>query len=290
MGTPEARDQQPDYSYESFAQRPFYKDLNMRLLRHLPEVQTLTDFATGTGAFIEHLLELDKLRTPFIVTGIDIDESGLAVARKKFLDYLPGQKKFPDYLPNQEVNVIIFRNTSVTDTHIVSLSQQGVTIGHSFHLFDEPEAVLYEAHRITVPSGFITLITGYEAELGYPDEEARTQWKTLPAMARRILRKTYGYTQFKAPKDYFRYSANQYLEWLKKAGYKDIIPRFEIIGMDRDDMRAICSYHEFARGTFPNIPIEHSIPALVNAVDPAFERMKTNYFKRGWWSFIAKRV
>lgn len=268
-----------DSSYESFSQRPFYKELNMRFLKlDAPEVNTMTDFATGTGAIVEHMIELGKLKTPFIAIGIDIDENELEIARARL----------SDYNLEQGSDIIIFKNESVLATDLPDSSQELVTFFNSIHLIDEPVKALQEAARILVPGGTILINTAYEKEWGYPPEtDAQNQWKMVTAMARRILREKY--SEIDSPEDRFKNSANDYLRWLGEAGFTNIVMRKEVANMDRDDMKAILGYRDFARGTFPNIPLEDAASASVAAVDPAFERKKTDYFQRGWYSFRATK-
>ncbi len=296
MSSPETLPQQPDYSYEAFAQRDFYIALNERLLKYSPEIHSLVDFATGTGAVIDHLRSHGKLKEPFTAIGVDIDEEGLERARRKFTNL--------NTLESGS-NYVNFINYSVAETPITSSSQELVTYLHAIHLMPDPLATLVEAERILEPRGTILVITGYTKDFAYPPRtEARRQWGLLAKIARDSLKsraeeieyvlKQKGEDEkandlFARGRDPFQNTASDYLDLLAQAGFQYSVPDNHITNMDRDDMRAICSYREFAQGRFPNIPLEYSIPALVEAVDPAFERMETDYFQRGWYLYRAKK-
>ena len=75
-------------SYEAFARQPFYEKIDADLLQRAPQVQRVVDFATGTGAAIEHLIHLGKLKPGAMVYGVDIDLESLAIAQTKYAEFL----------------------------------------------------------------------------------------------------------------------------------------------------------------------------------------------------------
>ena len=100
---------------------------------------TVLDVACGTGE-LERLL-LDKNPTQQI-TGIDISEKMLNVAREKCRTY-----------PNVE-----FHKASVHSLPFASHSFDVVVSANAFHYFDQPQVALAEIKRVLKPNGKIMIL------------------------------------------------------------------------------------------------------------------------------------
>ena len=97
------------------------------------------DVACGTGEFERLLLERNPRQK---ITGIDISEKMLNVAREKYRAY-----------PNIE-----FHQASVHSLLFASESFDVAVCANAFHYFDEPEVALAEMKRVLKPNGKIIIL------------------------------------------------------------------------------------------------------------------------------------
>ncbi|MEA5509736.1 class I SAM-dependent methyltransferase [Crocosphaera sp. UHCC 0190] len=100
---------------------------------------TVLDVACGTGEF-ERLL-LDKNPTQKI-TGIDISEKMLTIARSKYQTY---------------ANVELYEG-SVHSLHFINHSFDVVISANAFHYFDKPQIALAEMKRVLKPNGKLIIL------------------------------------------------------------------------------------------------------------------------------------
>lgn len=262
---------QSNHSYEAFASQPFYQAVDRSLLETAPVVSRLTDFATGTGAIVEQLFVLDKIRSPYEIVGIDIDRKGLLLAQKKLREI--GSKRW-------QLGRLDFLEASACEVPIASSSQELVTFCNSIHLMPDQQETLNEAFRILSPGGMLLVNSAYVKGVAYPEGTAR-MWGMLISGARRDL-KSNGVEDIASPVDLMKHTEVDYREMARIAGFKDIETETYTAKMDRDAVRAICDYGDFVIGALPGVNINMGAEALVNAVDPLFDRFKIEFIPRNW--------
>lgn len=270
-----------DYSYEAFAGQEFYKEIDRGLIKRAPVVHSVLDMATGTGAVVEQLFEQGRILEPYRIMGVDLDEEGLGIARSKFPD-------------NHWVRFI---QGDVTDIpEIPSGSVDLVTIFNSIHLFDDPQKALQEAGRIVKPQGTLLVNSAYVKGVLYPEGTQRA-WGLLVALARKKIPEEL-IAQTGHSVNFDRFSMEEYEEMVRMAGFSDVTTEIVEAPMNENAFRAICSYHLFAEGAFPNIPIEISSQALVDSVGEMFDRSKSavrtsdtgeRFIPRNWMYMIAQK-
>ena len=100
---------------------------------------TILDVACGTGEFERLLLNQNPTQK---ITGIDISEKMLNIAREKYRAY-PSVK---------------FHQASVHSLPFSSQSFDVVVSANAFHYFDEPEVALAEMKRVLKPNGKIIIL------------------------------------------------------------------------------------------------------------------------------------
>ena len=267
-------------SYEAFARQPFYEKIDSELLERAPQVQRVVDFATGTGAAIEHLIELGKLKPGALVNGVDIDEEGLALARCKFADYL---------LESPADITVRFIPGSVEDVPLPSGSQELVTFLNSAHLTNL-ERSLAEAHRLLQQNGVLLLNSAYEATSSYPPGSER-HWGLMVVGAKKLAKKRGHDADIPNPVNLLNYSADDYRELARKAGFDDICIEHHTVDMDLSAILAIFGYEGFARGALPGVDIDLAIECLQQAGRDYFERMKSRGLEaiQRTWMFLEAR-
>ena len=255
----------PPHSYERFAQRPFYQKLDRELVSRAPVVQRALDLATGTGAIIQQLLYSGKLQPPFTVTGLDLSEDSLSIARSKFKEFQGS---------------INFRNGNAEQlTDIADSSQQLVTICNSIHLMD-PEKTFAEIYRVLELDGMVLINTAYAKGLAHPTRAAEMFWGRVVVLARKGLIEKY--PNIENPKDLEKYTAGNYVDLALQAGFGFARVDIYRARMDQEDVAAICDYSEFANGACPGVKTEDSTKALVEASYLVMKRMREGYVERNW--------
>lgn len=262
--------------YEDFTKRPFYVAVNRETLRDVQKVNSAVDCATGTGAVLELLIAMGKLTPGFKAIGIDLDESMLDKARKKFqkisgVSFVSGSIENIPFIPNGFADL--------------------VTCFNAIHLTNAENTIL-EGFRIVKNGGLWVANTAYEKDNAYPEGTERF-WGRVVALARVTLRKEGFTTITDHPIDYQKYSETDFKRFAQDAGFIDIHTRFYAANVDREDVKAICSYPEFAEGALPGIQTEKAIEALVASVDPAFNKFEKDFGKnkvpRNWMIMTARK-
>lgn len=261
------------HSYEDFTQRPFYKAVNRQTLDLAPLANiAVLDIATGTGGMVELMLENPRLLAPNVkIHGVDIDESALVEARGKFRQ------------PN--INFSLGRAES---TGVAGNAFDLVSFCNAIHLTNVPES-LKESFRVLKPDGVFVANSAFVKDVAYPGNSRRL-WMRLIGGAVRDLRemdemknRTW---ELGHPEDHFKHTREEYEGMARAAGFKDVETTVVETLMDRDDVRAICSYREFAMGALPGIPFEVSKDLLLKAADGIFDELREKgqpeVFPRNW--------
>lgn len=137
------------------------------------------------------------------------------------------------------------------------------------------------------PGGILLVNSAYEKNSAYPEGTQRI-WGMLVSLARRSVAEL-GYSDIPRPIDLLKYSEDDYRRIATGAGFEDVSFEYYTAKMDRESVRAICDYEDFARGALPTVPVDVSAKALVAAVDPVFERFKIEFIPRNWMFLIARK-
>lgn len=101
--------------------------------------ERVLDVACGTGEFERLLLERNPKQK---ITGIDISDRMLNIAREKYQTY----------------SNVEFHQVSVHSLPFASQSFDVVVCANGFHYFDEPEVALAEMKRVLQPNGKIIIL------------------------------------------------------------------------------------------------------------------------------------
>ncbi len=275
------------HSYEDFTQRPFYKEVNRRTIQMAPIGGFVAlDIATGTGGIIEELVSDGTLRGPLAsFVGIDIDSTAIETA----------EKKFENKPKNYRTSSFAFHEGSAEETGEGDNTFDLVTFCNAIHLTDVP-ASLKEVYRVLVDGGTLVGNSAFVKDIAYPGTSRRL-WMRLVGNATRELREMdeikNGTWVQEHPEDHFRYTREEYAQMMKDAGFSDVHTEVVETLMDIDDVKAICSYKEFAMGALPGIPYETARDLLLKAADAIFKELKQKgqpeVFPRNWLLFKAEK-
>lgn len=262
------------HSFVEFTQRPFYRNINRETLSLAPKkVQSAVDIATGTGAIIDLMLEMEILAPDFSLRGYDPDSSALKEARTHFFRYR---------------NQMLFHEAKAENIPLQDRWADLVTFCNAIHLTDAPKAIR-EATRIMNQGATLLINTAYESTHAYP-EGSEPSWGALVALARMAAKKKYGINDIPKPVHLLNYSTDDYVSMLVAAGLTVNEIYFHTVYMDREDLNAICRYDEFAKGALPGVELELAKELLLGAVEPMLERRKSHTLPRGWTIIKARKL
>lgn len=260
------------HSYEEFTQRLFYIEINRETVNLAGDFNLVLDIATGTGGIIEELVKKkgdQRRRAGFV--GIDIDDTALIEARKKFENLDNGYFVFDFHKGSAE-------KTGEEDNFF-----DLVTFCNAIHLTDVPHS-LAEAYRVLEPGGTFIANSAFVDGVGYPTPEAEALWRSLGSGSiRKVMRA--GYKPERGT-DFVTYKVEDYERFAQEAGFTDIKIETIEANMDINDVLAICHYDEFAKGVLRGVPLEVAHKALADTALEIFEKLKEagkpEVFPRGW--------
>jgi ubiquinone/menaquinone biosynthesis C-methylase UbiE len=259
------------YSYERFARQPFCREVDQRLLARAPVIETMVDLGTGTGAIIEHLLEMRRLGPKVRAIGIDVDVTSLKIAAGKFDDACG----------------VWFVRAAAESLPLPDRFASLVTFCNAVHLTDAVQS-FREAFRVLKDGGTLLVNTAYERTEAYPGSSGR-YWGTLVSLARRALQARHGWQDVPKPVDLMTRDKADFHGLAEAAGFEHIEIETYATSLDREAMKAICAYAEFARGSLPGVPLELATHVLTEAVDAVFERFKIASVPRNWMFLAARK-
>ncbi|MEO1669886.1 MAG: class I SAM-dependent methyltransferase [Cyanobacteria bacterium J06631_2] len=105
----------------------------------IPAEAAVLDLACGTGELTQLILKKNSQQN---ITGVDISQAMLAIARQKLTAY-----------PN-----VNFHNATATSLPVADNSFDLVICANAFHYFSSPEAVLLEIRRVLKPQGQVIIL------------------------------------------------------------------------------------------------------------------------------------
>ena len=111
------------------------------LMKKIVAKPNILDLATGTGDWVKELLMMDVTK----ITGADIAEDMLAVARSKFLHH-----------PNEDI--IHFQEEDAENLSFTNNQFDLVTIGFGVRNFEDISKGIAEIYRVLKPGGIIAIL------------------------------------------------------------------------------------------------------------------------------------
>ena len=256
-------------TYEDFANRPFYVDINRQTVALLPQVRNVVDIATGTGAIITQLIQQEKLLPDYQIKGYDIDKTSLEEARKKFGRF------------NSQIK---FENASAEFIPLGDDWADAVTFCNAIDLTNVQRA-MDEASRILKPGRPMVVNTAYAKDMAYP-RNSRRLWGLWVLKAREIAESEYKLIPDE-PVNLLKHTSEDYKQMALNAGFEKVFLGQIVKEMDEEDLTAIGGYKEFTEGAMPGIPYEISKDCLIRAIKPTLERAPTGKLPRGWMVMFA---
>ena len=272
------------YSFDPFAQHPFYARINHSLVQRAiarldaarPQGKPVrvVDLASGTGAVTQLILdELEQFGRSATVIGIEPATMALEIARERLRDR-PVQ--FVQGDADQLARV-------VTDADAVFLC-------NALHLIPDKPDVVRRITSVLAPDGFLACNSTFFAGAQTPESER---------FAHRWIRRAFGWLRQHHPDLHPTHrgqaaalawlSADEYVTLLEAQGLQIVERNLEQVLMPLSAVQDIGRYRLFIAGALPGIPIPLGAEALAWAAAEAARELDVTAVPRIWLQLLAQR-
>jgi ubiquinone/menaquinone biosynthesis C-methylase UbiE len=265
------------FSLEKFASHPFYQEVNRRLvaLTGLRDSRRVVDLGAGTGAVTRILVE--QVKSPEAeVIAIEPSESAIEIARRNLenisdavVRFVQGGAEKLSQLVRKPVDAIFFCN--------------------AIHLVHEKDQVLQEIQRTLRTGGTFSFNTSFYE--GAEPPEAEQFYRRWMMKALRALKTRHGIMPSRQKVEArIRLTEEEYLELLKRNGFKVRDREVVTVQMPLDSFEDISDYSLWIEGVLPGVPLEAGAEALKIGAREAFEELGLKTSPRNWLLVVASRA
>ena len=268
-----------DFSFKTFAQLPFYRNLNARLvdMADIAPGQRIIDLACGTGGVTRLILERLKNAKESVVIGIDQSSTALKQAMEE--------------LANVKEAALQFIQSKVEHlSQVIKESVDTVIFCNGIHYIQDKHGLLDEVQKTLKPGGLFAFNTSF-FEGAQPPESVQF-YRRWMFKALRELRSKYGLMPDRAEKVEARkhLTPEQYEELLTQHGMK--IQRREIstVQVPIEGWLDISQYEDFIEGVMPGVPLDKASASLKEAVTQTFKELNISVVPRNWLHVVAVRA
>ncbi len=272
------------YSFDPFAQHPFYTEINRSLVRRaLTRLDAarpkggrwrVVDLACGTGAVTQLILdELERLERSAMVVGIEPSTAALAIARER----LQGR-------------AVRFVRGDADELARVGPDADAVFLCNAIHLIPEKGDAVVKIRRVLGPGGCFACNSTFFLGAQTPDSERFTHlW----------MRRALGWLRQHHPElrptrrgqvaTMAWLSADEYATVLEACGLQLVDRALEVARMPIRAVQDIGRYRLFIEGALPGIPLPIGADALAWAAAEAARDLDMREVPRIWLQLVAQR-
>lgn len=269
----------PDgFTFEKFAQNPFYQEVNRRLvaLAGLRPGLRVVDLGAGTGA-VTRLLVAEVASEPSAeVIAVEPSESAIEVARRNLenigdagVRFVQGGAERLSQLVRKPVDAVFFCN--------------------AIHLVKEKAAVVQEVYRSLRSGGTFSFNTTFFQ--GAEPPESLQFYRRWMMKALRFLREQYGLSPDRGQRALARQplSREEYVALVETNGFRVRESQLVPVAVTRKGCEDISEYSLFIEGVMPGVPLGPGSAALKHGARAAFEELGLKTSPRNWLLVVASK-
>ena len=268
-----------DFSFSKFANNPFYRNQNARLidLAGVGSGQRIVDLACGTGGVTKLIVERLRGARDYMIIGIDNSASALKLAMEELKDARESAVQF-----------VQSRVEQLSES--VKESVDTVFFCNAIHYVPDKDALLADISRALKPGGKLAFNTSFFE--GAQPEETLLFYRKWMLKAIRVLRQEYGLSPSRANKVEARrqLTPDEYRGLVEGHGFRVAKQEVNTVQFTQDGFLDISSFEDFITGVMPGVPLEKASAALKEGVRGAFGEMKVDAIPRNWLDIVAVRV
>lgn len=279
------------FTFEAFASHDFYTEINRSLVRQAlatfarypstrDDMLTIVDMACGTGA-VTRLIAEEMQRQQRRARIIGVDPSAEAIRRaEKGTGALESSGVSTDFIQGD-----------VEDLPRLAKNVNAAFFCNAIHLLPDKFAAFRLMANILAPHGIFACNSGFYH--GTYVEGTDRFYRHWTSKAVRWLRKEHPEVRLSREAKAVAMQwlqADEYVEQLRRSGFKHVEAFQEIGLISLDAWRDIGHYWLFIEGALPGIPLELGAAALETAVYQVGEELGITATPRNWLQLIATKV
>ncbi|HEY5639527.1 MAG TPA: methyltransferase domain-containing protein [Dehalococcoidia bacterium] len=268
---------QTGFTLDSFAQHPFYLEVNKRLvaLTQLAKGQRVVDLGAGTGA-VTRLIAQEVANDGAEVIAVEPSETAIEVAQRNLEEFRGAVVRF-------------IQGGAEMLTQLVKKPVDAVFFCNAIHLVPEKDHVLHEIQQTLREEGTFSFNTSFY--LGAEPPEAEQFYRKWMMKALRVLKKEYGLSPDKTRVEArHRLTEDEYVALLNANGFRVRDKEVVKVQMPLSGFEAISQYSLWIEGVLPGVPLEAGAHALTEGARLAFDELGITESPRNWLLVVANRA
>lgn len=268
---------QDEYSFREFAELPFYRKVNARLvdLSGVAQAAKIIDLGCGTGGISKLILDrIDGVKNTVIYA---VDHS--AAALKSAVDEIGGRKEAVVRFIHAEAQNLA---TSVNE------QVDAVIYCNSIHYVAEKAELMRQIRERLRPGGMFAFNTSFYE--GSHPPETREFYRKWMMRSLRTLKRDHGISPDKsADKSQVRRQLNvqEYSDLLIAQGFENVEVEEIIVDVPSDGWHHISGFRDWIEGVMPGVPLNEGRDALQKSLREVFAEMNIDAVPRQWLAMRA---
>ncbi len=299
--TDQAPTPEDEYSFSKFANLPFYRDINARLidLSEVAQQPTIIDLCCGTGGITK--LILDRLHSAREGLGDKV-----SAARGGLQDRVQAARETVIYavdhsgtalraamadLGNRKEAAVRFVQAEVQQLQTAVRGQvDAIIYCNSIHYVPDKAGLLAQLRMKLRPGGILAINTSF-FDGSHPPESLEF-YRRWMMRSLRILKREYGLSPDRSQKVEARkqLTADDYEALLNSNGFRVVQKDVTAFDVPMDGYHYISAFSDWIHGVMPGVPLDRGRAALQQGLQEVFAEMKLNTVPRAWLSLSAVRA
>ncbi len=266
-----------EFTFEKFAQQPFYEEVNRRLvdLTGLHRGQSVVDLGAGTGAVTRLLLQQVDCPEAEVIA-VEPSESALEVARRNLENF-------------GEAVVRFVQGGAERLSQLVKRPVDAVFFCNAIHLVPEKDQVLQEISRTLNEDGTFSFSTTFYD--GAEPPAAEQFYRRWMMKALRALKSRYGLMPERTRAEArHRLSEEDYVRLLEQNGFRIRTKEVMTVQVPLGGFEDISGYSLWIEGVLPGVPLEAGRNSLIEGAREAFRELGLKTSPRNWLLVVASRA
>lgn len=277
--TTNTTDTSEEYSFNTFSNLPFYRQVNARLL-DLAEVgrqRRIVDLGCGTGGVTKLILDRLQSAKDTVIYAVDHSASALRDA----VTELGGRRDA----------VIRFVQSPVQNLKTaISGDVDAVVYCNSIHYVPDKKNLLAQIREKLSPNGVLAINTSFFDGSHPPESEEFFRRWLMRSL--RILKREYGMMPDASQKVESRQhlSQQQYESLFEESGFTILKSEVADIDVPESGWFHISGFKDWIEGVLPGVPLDAGRQALQKGLSQVFEERQIVTIPRRWLSISAART